>query len=320
MRKCPIFARAILVAAAVCIAAAAGCDSRDRVPSSIPTPGPSSHCPSSFPIQPNYVGIFVRGFPPSTTPLTQFENATSVRPNLITFYPRFGEKFQASAACTAIRRGATPVIQIDPVNTSLARIAAGRFDAYLRSYALSVKQFGAQLILSFGHEMNGSWYSWGYRHTPPSVFTAAWRHIFTVFRAVGASNVTWLWTINVINDTQYGRIPNPAPWWPGRSYVDWVGIDGYYFKASWRFASLFGPTITAVHRLTHDPILISETGAASAAQAQQIDDLFTGIHQYGLIGLVWFDATGSRDWRINQPAAIAAFRQGTEKTNKNLTP
>ena len=46
--------------------------------------------------------------------------------------------------------------------------------------------------------MNGTWYSWGYRHTSPAVFVAAWRHIVTVFRAAGARNVTWLWTINII--------------------------------------------------------------------------------------------------------------------------
>ena len=68
---------------------------------------------------------------------------------------------------------------------SLAAIASGRYDAYLRSYAAAVKAFGSQVILSFGHEMNGYWYSWGYRHTSPAAFVAAWRHIVTVFRAVG---------------------------------------------------------------------------------------------------------------------------------------
>ena len=42
------------------------------------------------------------------------------------------------------------------------------------------------------------------------MFVAAWRHIVTVFRALGARNVTWLWTVNIINDTQRGRIPRPA--------------------------------------------------------------------------------------------------------------
>ena len=55
--------------------------------------------------------------------------------------------------------------------------------------------------------------------------------------------MTWLWTVNIINDTQRRQDPSPGPWWPGSSYVNWVGIDGYYLKPSWKFAPLFGPTI-----------------------------------------------------------------------------
>ena len=81
------------------------------------------------------------------------------------------------------------------------------------------------MVIGFGHEMNAPWYSWGYKHkdVPPATFVAAWRHIVTLFRADGAENVTWLWTINV--DTPLtGPI---AEWWPGKGYVTWVGIDGY---------------------------------------------------------------------------------------------
>jgi hypothetical protein len=134
-----------------------------------------------------------------------------------------------------------------------------------------------------------------------------------LFRALGARNVTWLWTINIVNDTQHGRIPPPAPWWPGSSYVTWVGIDGYYLKSSWQFAPLFGPTIAKVHALTRDPILIAETGVTPAAgQPAKIADVFAGIRLYGLLGFVWFDATNYQgsDFSINSPAAVAAFRKG----------
>ena len=144
---------------------------------------------------------------------------------------------------------------------SVAEIAAGRYDGYLSAYAEAVRAYRHPVILSFGHEMNGWWSSWGYTHTSPATFVAAWRHIVTLFRDLGARNVTWLWTVNIINDTPGGKIPPPAPWWPGNSYVTWVGIDGYYLKPSWQFAPLFGPTIAAVRALTSDPILIAETGA-----------------------------------------------------------
>ena len=94
--------------------------------------------------------------------------------------------------------------------------------------------------------MNGPWYSWGWTHTRAKVFVAAWRHIVDVFRQQGASNVIWLWTVNV-DPPNDNAIQNPARWWPGSSYVNWVGIDGYYYKPSWTFAPLFGPTIKIVH-------------------------------------------------------------------------
>ena len=159
--------------------------------------------------------------------------------------------------------------------------------------------------------MNGSWSTWGYTHTSPPTFVAAWRHIVTLFRELGAGNVTWLWTVNIVNDTRHGRIPPPAPWWPGSSYVTWVGIDGYYLKPYWQFAPLFGPTIARVHALTRDPILIAETGATPAAdQPAKIADVFAGIRAYGLLGFVWFDSANSshQDFRINSPAAFTAFR------------
>ena len=140
-----------------------------------------------------------------------------------------------------------------------------------------------------------------------------------VFRQQGAYDVTWLWTINIM-DTQDGHIPAPRPWWPGSSYVTWVGIDGYYLKSSWKFSSLFGPTIKAVRALTLDPILISETGAAPAAgQPEKIGDLFAGVHSYGLLGFVWFNAKGTRDWRLSGPAAFAAFRRGANTYMKPVS-
>ena len=76
--------------------------------------------------------------------------------------------------------------------------------------------------------------------------------------------------------------------------MTWVGIDGYYLKATSKFAPLFGPTIGAVRALTGDPILIAETGAVpDAGQPAKIADVFAGIRAYGLLGFVWFDSTNS---------------------------
>ena len=261
----------------------------------------------------SYLGVYANGVPASYAGVTAFRNATGARPDVVMYYSGWYVPFPVRFATTTANNGAVPLVQMDPDGVSVAAIASGRYDGYLSAYAEAVRAYRHPVILSFGHEMNGDWYSWGHRKTSPTVFVAAWRHIVTVFRTLGAQNVTWLWTVNIINDTHGGSIPRPAKWWPGGSYVNWVGIDGYYLKPSWKFAPLFGPTIAAVRQLTGDPILIAETGAVPAAgQPAKIADLFAGIRDYGLLGFVWFDSTNNigQDFGINSPAAVAAFRKG----------
>jgi mannan endo-1,4-beta-mannosidase len=267
----------------------------------------SSHPPgSSRPI--HYLGLYTRGVPFSYNGLAAFTTATGVRPDMLMYYSAWQQPFESNFATAAAKHGAVPLVQINPFGVSLAAIVSGQYDSYLRTYAKAVRTYRNPVILSFGHEMNGHWESWGYTHTSPAVFVAAWRHIVTLFRNQETRNVTWLWTVNII-DTR-GSIPSPSPWWPGRSYVNWVGIDGYYYSPSLTFTSLFGPTIVAVRELTDDPILIAETGVVpTAGQPAKIADLFAGIHVYGLLGFVWFQVPG---WDISSPSAIAAYRQGAE--------
>ena len=78
-----------------------------------------------------------------------------------------GEPFQATFAAVAAKHGAVPLVQINPLGINLAAIASGQYDGYLTSYAEAVRAYRHPVILSFGHEMNGYWYSWGYRHTSP---------------------------------------------------------------------------------------------------------------------------------------------------------
>jgi hypothetical protein len=269
--------------------------------------------PVDLPTTPqSYLGVYASGTPASYGGVTAFANATGAKPDVVMYYSGWYVPFPTAFAATAASNGAVPLVQMDPDGISVAGIAAGRYDGYLSAYAESVRAYRHPVIVSFGHEMNGYWSSWGYGRTSPATLVAAWKHIVTLFRELGAGNVTWLWTVNIISNTPGNKIPPPAPWWPGSSYVTWVGIDGYYLKPDWKFAPLFGPTIAAVHELTSDPILVAETGATPAAgQPAKIADVFAGIHAYGLLGLVWFDATDVQrheDFAVSSPAALAAFR------------
>ena len=271
---------------------------------------PSGHADRPHPAksQPvRYLGVFERDASYSYSGVKEFATLTGVSPDVLLYFSPWGKPFEAGFATSAAKNGAVPLVQIDPTGISLAAISAGRYDHYLNVYAKAVRSYGGPIILSFGHEMNGTWYSWGYQHESPETFVAAWRHIVTLFRGLGVRNVTWMWTVNII---AVGGIPSPVPWWPGRSYVNWVGIDGYYYNSSWTFTSLFGPTIAAVRGLTDDPILIAETGATPGeGQPAKITNLFYGVRLYGLLGFVWFDI---QSWHISSPVAAAAFRRGAK--------
>ena len=266
----------------------------------------------------SYIGLYPGGDPDSYAGVTAFTRATGVHPGVVLYYSGWLEPFQTSFAIMAAKHGAVPLVQLCPTNISIAAIASGQYDDYLSTFANTVRSYRHPVILSFGHEMNGYWYSWGYQHTPAAVFVKAYRHIVTLFRALGVKNVTWMWTVNVIHSR--ARVPSPDAWWPGASYVNWVGIDGYYYNTTNTFANVFGPTIVAVRALTHDPIFIGETAVAPAAgQAAKIADLFAGIRLYGLLGFLWFDTNQVEDWRLTSQAAIAEFRQKAEAYHR-LSP
>ncbi len=264
------------------------------------------------PIPDYYLGVYEGTSPASYAGVLRFGATVGRMPNLALYYSGWGEPFRLSFADAALSHGATPVIQINPDgNTSMAGIASGRYDAYLTRYAAAVHAYGRNVVIGFGHEMNGDWYRWGWRHTSPALFVRAWRHLVGVFRAAGDDNVTWLWTINGDAAGVTGPI---ADWWPGSGYVTWVGIDGYYLTGAQTFAQVFGPTLAAVHQMAPGkPVLISETAAGppEATESGQITGLFQGIRQRSILGFIWFDEPGSAGgpWRLEgNPAATEAFR------------
>ncbi len=245
----------------------------------------------------------------AATSEAQFQRATGVQPDIVEHYARIGAVFSASFAA-----GAIPLIQLTPYDVSLASIANGGEDDWLRSYARAVAGYQRPVILGFAPEMNGSWYTWGDTHVSPAGYIAAWRHVVTVFRGQGALNVTWLWTVNVAilasGDSPSNGVGPVLPWWPGAAWVDWAGVDGYFYRSAETFRIVFGNTLSQIRALTQKPVLISETAVAPAAgKAAKIPGLFAGASAAGVAGLVWFDLQGNRDWRLDEyQAALAAFR------------
>jgi mannan endo-1,4-beta-mannosidase len=312
----------LVVAVAMALALASVTGAVGRVVGSVPSKPPAAHA-ALTPQLAAYLGAFEPSAPPDYAPVAKFAKAAGRVPNLAGYYSGWAEPFDVPFADTLRNHGVIPYVQIDPTDASISAIAHGSYDEYLRSYADSVRNYSDAVVIGFGHEMNASWYSWGYGHVAPSTFIAAWRHLVTVFRQQGADNVTWLWTVQA-DEKGTGPV---ASWWPGASYVTWVGVDGYYYRPADTFATVFGPTIDQVRKVTGDPVLLSETAVGpSADQFPKIQDLFRGMSTYHTLGLVWFDKKQTngkyhQDWRLeDSPPAEISFRLGVKDEIVPVTP
>jgi mannan endo-1,4-beta-mannosidase len=272
-----------------------------------PPPAPVPHV-STMPHWINGVAL------PAARDLKSWEKATGERPAVVAMYGQFGAPFPLPAVKRALRARAVPLLQLDPSDISLAAIARGNYDHQLRTYDATIRSLNDPVLLSFGHEMNGVWYSWGCGNATPRLFRAAWRHIHAL---VSAPQVIWVWTINDI----WNGDPCPLrPWYPGAAYVDWIGIDGYLRPSVDTFRSAFGRTLAILRRLAPSkPELLAETGVAwGPGWARRLDSLYSGAHHAGLRGIVYFDAmTANGDYRPqDHPAALAAFRRTLRKWSR----
>jgi hypothetical protein len=264
--------------------------------------------------------------------LDAFAARSGVMPKIAMYYQDWTEGWSTALVNPRfvdpiVARGAIPMITWepnldtgDPVNQpeySPARIAAGAFDTYVRRAAREAAAYGQPILLRFAHEMNGTWYSWGaIPGNTPGDYVAMWRHVVSIFREEGASNVRWVWAPNVYG--QGGVEPFQA-YYPGNEWVDYVALDGYNWGglrlSGWRsFAEVFGPSYQAMTELTGKPLMISETatpeeGGDKAAWIREIPTVLE-TQMPRVRALVWFDRVKETDWRIDSsPASDLAFRE-----------
>ncbi len=274
------------------------------------------------PVGKTFIGVATREGPYDFTPVDRFTTAAKRQPQVMLFSSGWAtDKFDRTVFDRVSERGMLPMLgwepwdyrvdeaarkkrsparKIDQIRSNqpayrLAHIARGDFDRYLRSWAEGVKSLGYPVAIRFAHEMNGNWYPWCEltNRNQPGDYVRAWRHVHDVFRAVGATNVTWVWSANV---RWSGSTPKLSTYYPGDTYVDWLGVTGYY--ASWAhaeyrsFHAIFKKTITEIRTFSKKPMVITETGASDVAgrKAEWIRETFRILPGYrDIIGLIWFE-------------------------------
>jgi mannan endo-1,4-beta-mannosidase len=250
----------------------------------------------------------------------EFDTAAHVQVNLQARYLNWGTALPVQFLTGLQSAGVVPLIELEPRSVTLRSIADGRNLGYLETFAAAAKSMGGSLYVAFAPEMNGTWYSWG---NQPALYIRAWRRVVSVFRTAQASNVSFVWIAHHVTASKERQLRR---YWPGSGWVNWVGLDGYYEFSPETFKSIFGPSITAMRKITKDPMLITETAVGELGKSvpAKIANLFSSIKTYRLLGLIWFDIKqhGSpikQNWNLeSRPVALKAFRAAAKRVFPKL--
>jgi hypothetical protein len=257
--------------------------------------------------------------------IAQIAGKAGAHPTMLQFFVKWTESFRPEALVMCYAQGALPVLSWEPwagarkgtdqPQYALRNIINGTFDPYVTRFATAVRDQPLPVAIRLAHEMNGIWYPWseGRSGNRPGEYAQAWRHVHDIFRQVGANNVIWIWSPNILR---------PVPGiglrqlYPGDEYVDWVGMVGYAAEER-TAAEVYEPTMLSLRTFTTKPIVITETGAPSGAYKDKwIADFLHWLPTHpDLVGFIWSEYTqnngGNADWRLTEtPTTVAAFRQG----------
>lgn len=282
-------------------------------------------------------------------------NTAATKPMVITnFFTNFDHTWKNLniQSNNVISRKAIPMITWMPSTSTrpkaniLTEITSGMWDSYIDDWILGFKAWRSQvpehelsrIMLRFGHEFNSNWYSWG---NDPQNFVAAWRYVYERFEAAGVNPyIEWVWCANNVDVDDVDDI---TKYYPGDTYVDWTGLDGYNWGSNFSFTKWksFDETFSSPYNKLIDnyptkPIVIAEVGSAepldipnpSAGQdgddsdnrkskSVWIKDMFTRIPaSYPAIrAVVWFNINKELSWALHYPnnTGLIEYKKITKK-------
>jgi endo-alpha-1,4-polygalactosaminidase (GH114 family) len=242
--------------------------------------------------------------------------------------------------------------QAEPTFT-LERIINGDFDPDLRAWARAARDLRSPLIVEYGTEVNGEWFSWngiwngagtldGYgdptEFDGPERFRDAYRHIIQLARDEGASNITWVFHVDSddVPDEEWNRLEH---YYPGDEWIDWLGVSVYGAGTplDTDCASLRDGMDAVYPRLAalsaNKPLVLLEFGVtannplcdqATWAEAALTDMI--GLRWPRLIGFSWWnekwenddDPSHDTNMRVQDNPALAGVFQNLVGTDPNV--
>jgi uncharacterized protein YkwD len=230
------------------------------------------------------------------------------------FYLHLGDLWPDARFSWDRRGGRVPFVDWDledPMYT-WGQIAAGKADRIIDARAKEAAAYEGPILLAFDHEPEDHAAAYG-THTQ---FVAAWRHVVDIFRRAGATNVKFV----LILGAAVFQEGAAALWYPGRSYVDYVGADGYnwygaHHPARWRtvadiFTSFYYWAVDE-----HLPAMITEAGCLEdpndpGRKAAWFREATSWLRTHPDIkAFVYFDTDQRWPWWVDtSPQSLEAYR------------
>lgn len=249
--------------------------------------------------------------------LTMFRRAETILGRLTirrSFDPSLPQSFADSAAGGDAAAGLASIVSWKPPNGDHRGAAAGRYDDLITHWARSVPRTGVYATAFHEPENDMS----------APEFVAFERH---VYRVVKAANPTIRWgPVYMAYWWDPGQpqhyVGDPAAWWPGRDYADFVGLDWYGTQPSPMTTSASFATWYRQMAPTGLPLLIPEYGQyfrpfstaadpveerARAAAIRQ-DTTWLLRHPRFRAWLYWQGGDARGEWRIRDRASQQAWQ------------
>lgn len=228
-------------------------------------------------------------------------------------------------------------------------IVAGQHDAEIKAWADAARATNIPIGIDYDPEMNNA-HPWGGRFDGgkttnrygdpswpdgPELFRDAFRHIVTIFRQEGATNVTFYFQVDAPYSYVEGSYSEPFEryhwYYPGDDYVDWIGFSIYGLPnqpdgshesfeqklQTWHDDSWPG-AYADLTSLSSRPLAINEMGffkmPSEQAKADWVAQASAAIQsgRYPRIGYIhwWGDNQGADfdAWPASSPTFQAAFK------------
>lgn len=231
-----------------------------------------------------------------------------------------------------------------PDRFSLPEILAGKWDSYIDRWADSARRFDKPLLVSWGLEMNGTWFPWSgiYYHetksgsggkggkkerSGPELFRQTYRYVIKRVKARGATKILWVFHANnnAYPEEEWNTLAN---YYPGSDLIDILGISAYgkmFQETPWfSFTKAMERCYRELGALDPDkPMIVAEWAVGEfpkvGDKAEWIGAAFADFpSKFPRVkaAVYWHERWQNKDesfsnLRVNSsPEALAAYRQG----------